>query len=58
VLRLFVCSTKRLENITLQLTLCNVDTGKIHEVKKAFSTSELKAFFDILVDACLVKVRA
>jgi DNA excision repair protein ERCC-2 len=48
---------KGLENITLQLTLCNVDTGKIHEMKKAFTTTALKTFFDILVDACLVKVR-
>lgn len=49
---------KGLENITLQLTLCNVDTGKIHEVKNLFSTSELKTFFQVLVDACLQKVRA
>ncbi len=49
---------KDIENITLQLTLCNVDTGKMHEVKKSFTTSELKAFFDVLVDACLQKVRA
>jgi DNA excision repair protein ERCC-2 len=47
-----------LENIALQLTLCNVDNGKILEVKKSFSIIELKAFFDILVDACLEKVRA
>jgi DNA excision repair protein ERCC-2 len=49
---------KGLENITLQLTLCNVETEKIHEVKKAFSISDLKAFFDFLVIACLQKVRA
>jgi DNA excision repair protein ERCC-2 len=49
---------KGLENIILQLTLCNVDTGKIHEVKKAFTTTELGAFFHVLVDACLQKVRA
>jgi DNA excision repair protein ERCC-2 len=49
---------KGYENIALQLTLCNVDSEKIHEVKKNFATSELKVFFDILVDACLQKVRA
>jgi DNA excision repair protein ERCC-2 len=49
---------KGLENITLQLTLCNVDTEKSHAVKKVFLTSELKTFFEVLVDACLQKVRA
>ena len=49
---------KDIENITLQLTLCNVDTGKMHEVNKAFTTSELEAFFDVLVEACLQEVRA
>jgi DNA excision repair protein ERCC-2 len=49
---------KGLEKIILQLTLANVDTEKIHELKKTFTTKELKAFFDVLVDVCLQKIRA
>jgi DNA excision repair protein ERCC-2 len=35
---------KGLENITLQLTLCNVDTGKIHEVKNLLQQVNSKHF--------------
>ena len=49
---------KNLEDISLQLTLCNVATEKILQVKKAFTTIKLEAFFHALVDAYLQKVRA